>query len=269
MDKMGLERCITVSLGPIARLRLLARMTRKVRLDVLLVERGLAESREKAQRLIRAGLVHSASARLDKPGVQVAEDAAITVKGTDCPYVSRGGLKLEGALAAFGHDPAGQVCLDLGASTGGFTDCLVQRGARMVYAIDVGRGQLHERLLRDGRVVSRERTHLDTLEPGQFDPPPALATADLSFISLRRAFPVLRRVLAPGGRAIVLVKPQFEAGRERVPPSGVVTDPLLHRDIVDALKAAAESEGLGVLGECESPIQGGDGNREFFLYLQR
>ena len=237
----------------------------KVRLDQLLVARGLAETREKAQRLIRAGLVYTSHERLDKPGRTVDETIEIFVKGSDCPYVSRGGLKLEGALKAFAYDPSGEVALDLGASTGGFTDCLLQHGAVRVYAIDVGRGQLHERLIRDPRVVSRERTHLDLLQPHDFDPRPALAVADLSFISLRRAFPVLRRVLQPAGNAILLVKPQFEVGRDKVPSGGVVTDPAEHHRVLDELTVAAQAEGITVLGTCESPILGGDGNREFFL----
>ncbi len=240
----------------------------KKRLDMVLVERGLAESREKAQRLIRAGLVYSENERLEKPGRLVAEDIKLSVKGSDCPYVSRGGLKLEGALEAFGHDPAGEVALDLGASTGGFTDCLLQRGARLVYAIDVGRGQLHNRLAPDPRVKSRERTHLDSLEPEQFDPRPGLAVADLSFISLRRSYPVLRRVLCRGGRAILLVKPQFEVGRDRLPRGGVVGDAGLQRNVVRDLAKAAREEGFEVLGDCESPVTGADGNREFFLYLR-
>lgn len=240
---------------------------KRMRLDVLLVERGLAESREKAQRLIRAGLVYAPAEKLDKPGRMVEADLEVTVKGSDCPYASRGGLKLAGALEAFGHDPAGEVAVDLGASTGGFTDCLLQRGVRLVYAVDVGRGQLHQRLLADERVISRERTHLDTLEASQFDPPPCLATADLSFISLRRAFPVLRRIVVRGGRGILLVKPQFEAGRGEVPRSGVIRDEAVHARVRCELADAARAEGLEVLGECVSPIAGGDGNREFFLYV--
>ncbi len=239
------------------------------RLDVLLVERGLADSREKAQRLIRAGLVYTESERLDKPGRMISSDTTITLKGSDCPYVSRGGLKLAGALDAFAVDPSGAIAVDLGASTGGFTDCLLQRGAGKVYAIDVGRGQLHERIARNPLVVAREQTHIDTLQPTDFDPQPNLCVADLSFISLRRAFPVIHRILAPGGTAIVLVKPQFEAGRERIPRGGVITDEALQREIVASLALAAGNDGFHVGGECPSPIRGGDGNREFFLLLRR
>lgn len=243
-------------------------MSARVRVDALLVERGLAESRERAQRLIRAGLVYTTSERLDKPGRMVDRDIELNVRGSDCPYVSRGGLKLEGALKLFAHDPAGEVALDLGASTGGFTDCLLQRGAVRVYAIDVGRGQLHERLLRDPRVISRERTHVDTLQPEEFDPRPTLAVVDLSFISLRRAYPVLRRVLVPGGRAVALLKPQFEVGRDKLPRGGVVEDDALRQQVLSDLIRGAEIEGLRVLAHGDSPIAGGDGNREFFLYLE-
>lgn len=241
----------------------------RVRLDVLLVERGLAESREKAQRLIRAGLVHSQNERLEKPGRMVDADLDVRVKGTDCPYVSRGGLKLAGALDEFEFNPNGLVCIDLGASTGGFTDCLLQRGAARVYAIDVGRGQMHEKLRQDERVVSRERTHIDSLEPTQFVPRPTLAVADLSFISLKRLFPVLHRVLPEGAHAICLVKPQFEVGKDRVPKGGVITDEKLRASVLEEVAEAAHSEGLHVLAQIESPITGADGNVEYFLYLMR
>jgi 23S rRNA (cytidine1920-2'-O)/16S rRNA (cytidine1409-2'-O)-methyltransferase len=242
-------------------------MSTKQRLDLLLVERGLAESRERAQRLIRAGLVYTESERLDKPGRLVAADIQIFLKGSDCPYVSRGGLKLAGALDTFAVDPRGRVALDLGASTGGFTDCLLQRGAQRVYTIDVGTNQLHEKLRADSRVVVREKTHIDAVEPGLFSEPPTLAVADLSFISLRRAYAPLRRVLAPTGEAVLLVKPQFEVGREKVPRGGVVIDPALHQQVLDELATAASDAGFIVKGRCASPINGGDGNREFFLHL--
>lgn len=243
-------------------------MSPRKRLDLLLVERGLAENHEHAQRLIRAGLVHTENARLEKPGHLLDPDTPLAVKGSDCPYVSRGGLKLEGALDSFGVDVEDIVALDLGASTGGFTDCLLQRGARLVYAIDVGRGQLHRRLETDDRVVKRERTHLDTLERDQFDPPPTLAVADLSFISLRRAYPVLTRVLPKNAQAVLLVKPQFEIGRGRLPNGGVLTDESLQLEVVEELEQAAREAGFTVLARRESPILGGDGNREFFLHLR-
>lgn len=239
----------------------------KVRLDVLMVERGLAESREKAQRMIRAGLVHTSGELLDKPGRTFDPAIPLTVKGAECPYVSRGGLKLAGALDTFGVDPAGAVALDIGASTGGFTDCLLQRGAVRVFAIDVGRGQLHNRLLNDPRVTSRERTHLDELQPADFPALPTLAVADLSFISLRRAFPVLKRVLAPGGQAVLLVKPQFEVGKDNLPRGGVVTDRAQQDAVLRKLADEAATQGFEVRGHCESPILGGDGNLEFFLWV--
>lgn len=228
----------------------------------------MAESRERAQRLIRAGLVLAPDRILDKPGMLVAEDLPIALRGSDCPYVSRGGLKLAGALDGFALDPKGVTAIDLGASTGGFTDCLLQRGAARVYAIDVGRAQLHERLRSDPRVVSRESTHLDSLDPSQFEPRPSLAVADLSFISVTRAFAPLARVLRPESEALVLVKPQFELGRELIPRGGVVRDEAMQRAAVDKVRAVALERGITVLGECVSPITGGDGNREFFLHLR-
>ncbi|MCC5875570.1 MAG: TlyA family RNA methyltransferase [Candidatus Sumerlaeia bacterium] len=243
-------------------------MAKRVRLDVLLVERGLAESRERAQRLIRAGLVYTDHERLDKPGRPVDAEISLFVKGDDCPYVSRGGLKLAGALDHFGVDPAGRIVVDLGASTGGFTDCLLQRGAILVHAIDVGRGQLHERLLRDERVMSRERTHIDALEPGMLNPSPTLAVADLSFISLRRAFPVLKRVLPAGGKGILLLKPQFEVGRAGLSRGGILRDDTLREKVLHEVVEAAKADGIQVLGTCDSPITGADGNHEYFLHVQ-
>lgn len=239
----------------------------RMRLDVLLVERGLADSRERAQRLIRAGLVHTEGERLDKPGRSFPADIPLFLKGNDCPYVSRGGIKLAGALDHFQFDPAGLVGVDLGSSTGGFTDCLLQRGAAHVHAIDVGRGQLHERLLRDPRVTSRERTHIDALEGGMLRPEPTLAVADLSFISLRRAFPVLMRILPGGSRGFLLVKPQFEAGRGSLSRGGILRDDTAREKVLTDICTDARSEGLDVLGTCDSPITGGDGNREYFLFV--
>lgn len=243
-------------------------MGTKSRLDVLLVERGLAESRERAQGIIRAGLVHSPDRILDKPGAMVDAELPITVRGPEHPYVSRGGIKLAGALDAFRIDPAGRVAIDLGASTGGFTDALLQRGAGRVYAIDVGRGQLHPRLASDPRVVSRERTHLDGIAAGDFQPRPSLAVADLSFISVTRALAPLVRVLTRPGEAVLLVKPQFELGRRLVPRGGVVRDASLHAMAVESVRSASLQAGFVVLGEAPSPIEGGDGNREFFLHLR-
>ncbi|MGF1571665.1 MAG: TlyA family RNA methyltransferase [Sumerlaeia bacterium] len=240
----------------------------KLRIDQLLHQKGLAESREKAQRLIRAGLVYTSDKRLEKPGLMVDESTPLFVKGTDCPYVSRGGLKLAGALDCFAVETQGIVALDLGASTGGFTDCLLQRGANKVYAIDVGRGQLHHNLQLDARVTSREKTHLDSLEAHQFSPAPSAVVADLSFISLSRAYPVIKRVIQPGGWALLLVKPQFEVGKENVPQGGVITDERLHLEVVERLNNTAEALGFELIGNCASPIHGGDGNKEFFQFLR-
>ncbi len=242
-------------------------MAPKVRVDARVVALGLADSPETAARLIRAGLVFAPDRRLDKPGHLVPADLEITVKGAEHPYVSRGGLKLAGALDAFGIDPSGRVALDLGSSTGGFTDCLLQRGAARVYAIDVGRSQLHSRLMLDARVVSREQTHMDDLQPAMFAPPPTLVVADLSFISASRAFEPIKRV-APGSDSIILVKPQFELDRELVPRGGVVRDAALHATAVRYVTDRAREGGFAVLGEVVSPIEGGDGNREFFLHLR-
>lgn len=242
-------------------------MSSRIRLDVLLVERGLADSRERAQRLIRAGLVYTEGERLDKPGRAVPPNIPLFLKGNDCPYVSRGGLKLAGALDHFRVDPAGLPAADLGASTGGFTDCLLQRGAAHVHAVDVGRGQLHERLRRDPRVTCHERTHIDQLEAGMLQPAPTLAVADLSFISLRRAFPVLLRILPAGAHGLLLLKPQFEAGPQALSRGGILRDASLRRSILEAICIDARQEGLHVHGTCESPITGADGNVEYFLLV--
>ena len=239
------------------------------RLDHLLVERGLAPDLDLAARWVRAGLVYTNSARLEKPGMLIDAAESLTVKSPESPFVSRGGLKLQGALRAFSHNPNGETAVDLGASTGGFTDCLLQYGARRVYAIDVGRGQLHQRLLTDPRVHSRERTHFDKLAAGDFANPPTLVVADLSFISLARAYPVIWRIMPDGGRAILLAKPQFEVTPDALPPGGVLRDPAIQQEVLDRLTQAAAQIGFALLGRCESPIHGADGNREFFLYLDR
>ncbi len=241
--------------------------TGRKRVDVLLVERGLAETREKAQRLIRAGLVHSESEKLDKPGKLVPESTELKVKGNDCPYVSRGGLKLAGAMEHFKVSSSERVALDLGASTGGFTDYLLQHGAIYVYAVDVGRAQLHEKLRQDDRVANWEKTHMDSLEAEHFDPRPDLCVADLSFISLKRAFPVIRRIMPPESEAVLLVKPQFEAGKDKVPKGGVIRDESIQREAVENVIRAAEEAGFRVKGSVPCVIRGTEGNQEYFLYL--
>ena len=237
----------------------------KERLDKLLVSRGLAESREQAQRLIMAGLVLVNDRPSTKPGHKIPTDAEIRVKERP-PYVSRGGHKLAAGLDAFGVDPAGWVCADLGASTGGFTDVLLQRGAARVYAVDVGYGQLHWRLRNDPRVVVMERTNARYLQ--SLPEPVQLAVIDASFISLRLLLPAAQRVLAPGGQIIALIKPQFEAGRERVGKGGVVRDERVHRQVLREVVAWAAAHDLGPQGLLPSPIRGPKGNREFLLWMQ-
>jgi len=241
----------------------------RIRLDQLLVERGLAESRSRAQALVLAGKVkvgEGDAARGDrKPGDLLAADTPIVVAEPD-PYVSRGGHKLAAALDAFGIDPAGLACLDVGASTGGFTDVLLQRGASRVYALDVGRGQLAEVLRRDPRVVSMERTNARALTPETLPETVALATIDVSFISLALVLGPVASTLGPGGRIIALVKPQFEAGRGRT-DHGVVRDPVIHREVLERTVIDARAAGLGTRELIASPITGPEGNREFLVHL--
>lgn len=241
----------------------------KPRLDVLLVRRGLAPSRERARALILAGRVKVAGRVESKAGTAVAGDAAVELVEADHPYVSRGGLKLARALEAFGIDPAGRAALDIGASTGGFTDVLLQRGAAHVVALDVGRAQLDWRLRNDPRVTVRERTNARALArvdvPGAVD----LVTIDVAFISLAHILPALAPLLPPRADVVALVKPQFEAGRAQVGRRGLVVDPAVHSAVVARVTAAAAACGLARLAMIESPITGATGNREFFLHLRR
>jgi 23S rRNA (cytidine1920-2'-O)/16S rRNA (cytidine1409-2'-O)-methyltransferase len=238
----------------------------RIRLDQLLVERGLAGSRAEAQRLLLAGAVEleGASSRTLKPGQLVPADAGLSLRPRP-RWASRGGEKLEAALDAFAIDPAGLVCLDAGASTGGFTDVLLARGAARVYAVDVGRGQLLDRLRRDERVVSMERINLRELR--SLPEPVQLATLDLSFISLRLVLPTVRSLLAADGRAVALVKPQFEAGREAVPRGGVIRDPQVHREVLLRFGEDAAGAGFGAVDLIRSPLAGTDGNVEFLAKL--
>jgi 23S rRNA (cytidine1920-2'-O)/16S rRNA (cytidine1409-2'-O)-methyltransferase len=238
----------------------------RIRLDQLLTERGLAESRAKAQALILAGRVEleGAGTRTLKPGRLVATDASVSLV-TQQRWASRAGEKLEHALDAFAVDPRGLACLDAGASTGGFTDVLLAGGARIVYAVDVGRAQLIDRLRRDPRVVSMERTNLRTLE--RLPEPIQLATLDLSFISLALVLPAVRRLLADDGRVIALVKPQFEAGREAVPRGGVIRDPAVWGRVLTDVADAARGAGLEPDSVVRSPITGAEGNVEFLVHL--
>ncbi|GFN23331.1 TlyA family RNA methyltransferase [Thermanaeromonas sp. C210] len=237
------------------------------RLDVLLVERGLFPTREQARKAIMAGEVLVNGQALFKPGSQVGEEAEIKVLASSPPYVSRGGLKLEGALHEFAIDPSGRVALDAGASTGGFTDCLLKHGARRVHAVDVGYGQLDWRLRQDPRVVVHERVNLRYLTPEILGERVDLATLDLSFISLSKVWPAVRQCLLPRGEVIALVKPQFEAGPERVGKKGVVRDPGVHRQVLLEVCSGARAQGFSLLGITYSPLLGPEGNREFFLWL--
>jgi 23S rRNA (cytidine1920-2'-O)/16S rRNA (cytidine1409-2'-O)-methyltransferase len=240
-----------------------------VRLDQLLVERGLVESRSRAQALVLAGKVRVGdgdAARHDrKPGDLLPADATVAVT-EPAPYVSRGGYKLAAALDAFGIDPTGLVALDVGASTGGFTDVLLQRGASRVYALDVGRGQLADSLRRDPRVVSMERTNARDLTADTLPEPIGLAVVDVSFISLGVVLGPIKMTLGPGGHIVALVKPQFEAGRGRT-DHGVVRDPAIHREVLERTVAAAQGLGLGTRAVIASPITGPEGNREFLVHL--
>jgi 23S rRNA (cytidine1920-2'-O)/16S rRNA (cytidine1409-2'-O)-methyltransferase len=238
----------------------------KRRLDLMLVERRLAPSREQARALILGGRVRVAGARVDKAGAAVDSSAGIEVEG-GLRYVSRGGLKLEAALERFLIDPRGLVAVDIGASTGGFTDCLLQRGAARVYAIDVGYGQLAWKLQSDPRVVRLDRVNIRTAERGLLPEPCDLAVIDVSFISLRLVLAPALSLLREGGRAVALVKPQFEVGRGRVGKGGVVREPALWREVLAGLVDFAAASGIAVLDWCESPVAGADGNREFFLHL--
>ena len=241
----------------------------KQRLDKLMLERDLAPSIEKARALIMAGQVVVGDHTVDKAGQQVATDADIRLRGENLPYVSRGGLKLRRALDQFGIDASGLVAVDVGSSTGGFTDCLLQAGAVKVFAVDVGYGQLAWKLQQDPRVVSMERTNIRTVTPDQLDEVPALAVIDASFISLSKVLPATVALLRPGGRIIALIKPQFEVGKGEVGKGGIVRDPAAHEQVIEDVARTASDLGLAVAGLCESPITGADGNREFLILLQK
>jgi 23S rRNA (cytidine1920-2'-O)/16S rRNA (cytidine1409-2'-O)-methyltransferase len=243
-------------------------MAEKLRLDKLMMERGLAPSLEKAQALIMAGLVVVGDHAVDKSGQQIAHDADIRIKGDPLPYVSRGGLKLKKALDVFGVDVTGLVAIDVGASTGGFTDCLLQAGALKVFAVDVGYGQLAWKLQQDSRVIRMEKTNIRHLLPGQLDALPDLAVIDASFIPLAKVLPATVNLVKPGGRIIALIKPQFEVGRREVGKGGIVRDPAAHERVIEAVRQTSREMRLVVAGLCESPITGADGNREFLILLE-
>lgn len=237
-----------------------------VRLDQLVVQRGLAESREKAQRLIVAGKVRVAGQVAVKPGHTYPEDAPLELEAPE-RFVSRGGEKLDAALRHFAVEVTGELCVDIGSSTGGFTDCLLQHGARHVIAVDVGRGQLHDRIRRDPRVSVMEGVNARYLDPAAFPDPPTFACVDASFISLTLLLPAVTHLLAGTGRMITLIKPQFEAGRGEVGRGGVVRDAAVHQRVIDKLRAFGTQElGLQWRGCCESPLRGPAGNVEFLAY---
>lgn len=236
---------------------------------MLLVERGLAPTRERAQALIMAGLVRVDGRSGDKAGSRIALEATIEVAGPACPYVSRGGLKMARALEAFAISPLDRVCLDVGASTGGFTDCLLQNGAQRVYAIDVGYGQLDARLRDDRRVISRERVNARHLSDGEVPEPVTMAVVDVSFISLSKVLPALVARLAPVADVVALVKPQFEAGPRDVGKGGVVRDAAVHRRVLDEAVTACRATGLSPRDVVASPVLGPAGNAEFLLWCRR
>lgn len=243
-------------------------MTKK-RLDVLLVERGLAETRQKAQATIMSGIVFVNGQRADKAGAPIAEDAEVEVRGSALPYVSRGGLKLKKAMRTFSISLNKSICADIGASTGGFTDCMLQNGAQKVYAVDVGYGQLDWKLRNDPRVVCLERTNARYLTHEQIPEELDFASIDVSFISLSLILPAVNGLLKEGGYVVCLVKPQFEAGREKVGKKGVVRDPAVHLEVLEHFLGHARTSGFGVLDLTFSPIRGPEGNIEYLGYLEK
>ena len=240
----------------------------RARADLLLTRRGLAPSRTRAQALILAGKVYTGERRVEKSGELLDEDAPLEVRAPDHPFVSRGGVKLAGALDAFGYEPDGRVAADFGASTGGFTDCLLQRGASRVFAIDVGYGQLHDKLRRDDRVVVMERVNARHLEAGDLPELLDLVVIDASFIGLGKLLPAARALLKPGGQVIALVKPQFEVGRDKVSKSGVVRDEEARAEAIRATIAAAEKLGFELRAQADCVIKGPKGNQETFIRLE-
>ncbi len=243
-------------------------MKNKKRLDVLLTEQGYADTRSKAQAIIMAGSVYVDGQKADKPGTSFEETASIEVRGHACPYVSRGGLKLEKALRDFGVKPQGFVCSDSGASTGGFTDCLLQQGAKKVFAIDVGYGQLDWKIRSDERVVVMERTNIRYVTPEELGEPLDLSVVDVSFISLKIVLPTIKQLLKrESGQVLCLIKPQFEAGKEKVGKKGVVRDPETHKEVLDGFVALAHELDFRILGLTFSPVKGPEGNIEFLGHL--
>lgn len=243
-------------------------MVEKKRLDILLVERGLEESRSRSAARIMAGDVVVNEQRVDKPGSQIRVDAHIRLKGKKSPYVSRGGLKIQGAFEKWPISAQDRICLDVGASTGGFTDFLLQQGAQKVFAVDVGYGQLHWKLQTDGRVINMERSHILKMDVDAFDDRPSLCVMDVSFISVEKILPHLKTLLEPGSELVVLVKPQFELRPGDVGKGGIVRDPEKREQALQRIHNAALEMGYAIEGSLESPIQGADGNVEYLLYMR-
>ena len=241
----------------------------KKRLDQLVLENGLAPSREQAKALIMAGSIFVNGQREDKAGSLFTEDAEVVLAGKSLPYVSRGGLKLEKALQVFPIELSGKVCIDIGASTGGFTDCMLQNGAMKVYSVDVGYGQLAFKLRQDPRVICMEKTNIRFVTPEDIGEPADFASVDVSFISLRLVFLPMAALLRDGGEAVCLIKPQFEAGREKVGKKGVVRDPAVHEEVIRAVMEEAAQSGFQILGLDFSPIKGPEGNIEYLLHLRK
>ena len=241
----------------------------KIRLDQYLVQNGLVQSRERAKALIMAGVVFVNQQKVDKAGEMIKEGAVVEVRGHDIGYVSRGGLKLEKAMKCFPLTPNGKVCMDIGASTGGFTDCMLQNGAVKVYSIDVGHGQLDWKLRNDPRVVCMERTNIRYVTPEDIGEPASFVSIDVSFISLTKVLTPVRELLAENGEIVCLIKPQFEAGREKVGKKGVVRDPKVHLEVIRAVMDFASSIGFEILHLEFSPIKGPEGNIEYLLHLKK
>ena len=241
----------------------------KIRLDQYLCQHGLAQSRERAKALIMAGIVYVGEEKSDKPGNMIDENAHVEVRGHDIGYVSRGGLKLEKGMEVFPISPNGKICMDIGASTGGFTDCMLQNGAINVYAVDVGYGQLAWSLRCDERVVNMERTNIRHVTREQLDDSIEFFSVDVSFISLKHIFPVAKEITSENAQGICLVKPQFEAGREKVGKKGVVREAQTHREVIEAASHYAAENGFSALGLDYSPIKGPEGNIEFLMYVEK
>lgn len=241
----------------------------KERLDILLVDQGFASSREKAKSIIMAGDVYVNGQKEDKAGTKFEDTVKIEVRGQKMPYVSRGGFKLEKAMKEFGLDLTGKICMDVGSSTGGFTDCMLQNGAVKVFSIDVGRGQLDWKLRQDDRVVCMEKTNIRYVTPEDLSAVPAFSSIDVSFISLTKVLSVVKTLLSEDGEIVSLIKPQFEAGREKVGKKGVVRDPATHREVIRMITDHVTELGFSILGVTWSPIKGPEGNIEYLMYMSK